>query len=234
MTHRLYFSFQSPFSWMALRELEARVPGFATEFEYIPFWDPDDRTRAGVEQYGAKIHYTRMSKAKHLYILHDTKRLASGFGHDLTWPVDVNPWWEPSALGWLKARESGCERAFYDVVTEVRWNRGADISDPVVLRPALDAAGLEGAALMAAVDDPHIRELGVQALVSAHRDAVFGIPLFQVGRRRFWGVDRIEEVIDAVEDRRTGSSPDTAETTTPVAVLATIGSMDADSPGGCG
>jgi len=234
---RVYFSFQSPFSWMALRQLEERVPDFADLFEYVPFWDPDARTRAGLDAHGADFHYTVMSKAKHLYILHDTKRLAAGFDYRLVWPVDVAPWWEPSALGWLRARELGCERRFYRVVTEARWDRGDNISDPAVLRAACDAAGLPGAELMAAVDDDRIRELGVAALVGAHHDEVFGIPLFIVDRQRYWGVDRIAEVEAAVRGLR-DAGPEAASTdllnSLPVAALATVGSFDHDEPGGCG
>lgn len=231
---RLYFSFQSPFSWMALRQLELRIPGFAEEFEYIPFWDPDARTRAGMAERGATFHYTPMSKAKHLYILHDTKRLAARFGHRLVWPVDVAPWWEPSALGWLRARELGCETEFYTAVTQARWDRGENISDPAVLRAALDAAGLDGSGLMAAVDDDRIRDLGVAALVSAHHDEVFGIPLFLLAGRRFWGVDRIDDVVAAVQDWRDGIAPPAPQTAVPVTVLATVGAFDTDEPGGCG
>ncbi|KAB1910133.1 DsbA family protein [Micromonospora tulbaghiae] len=233
---RVYFSFQSPFSWMALRQLEERVPDFADRFEYVPFWDPDTRMRAALADRGADFHYTVMSKAKHLYILHDTKRLAAGLGYRLVWPVDVAPWWEPSALGWLRARELGCERRFYRVVTEARWHRGDNISDPQTLRAACDAAGLPGAELMAAADDDRIRELGLDALVRAHRDEVFGIPLFIVGRHRFWGVDRVAEVESAVRARsaaQPGGAADPSDRL-PVAALATIGSFDHDEPGGCG
>jgi 2-hydroxychromene-2-carboxylate isomerase len=234
---RLYFSFQSPFSWMALRQLESRVPGFAELFEYIPFWDPDTRTQAGMDERGAQFHYTTMTKAKHLYILHDTKRLAAGFGYRLVWPVDVAPWWEPSALGWLRARELGCERQFYEVVTEARWGRGENISDPEVLRAACDMAGLDGAQLMAAVDDDRIRAQGVEALVRAHQDEVFGIPLFIVDRQRYWGVDRVDCVESAARALRGEAPPiESGEftDTLPVAVLATVGSFDHDTPGGCG
>lgn len=222
---------------MALRQLEARIPGFTKLFEYVPFWAPDARTKEALDERGAIFHYTMMSKAKHLYILHDTKRLAARFGYRLVWPVDVTPWWEPSALGWLRARELGCARQFYQVVTEVRWGRGENISDPDVLRVACDEAGLDGAELMAAVDDDRIRQLGVDALVSAHHDGVFGIPLFIVHRQRYWGVDRIDEVEAAVRALR-GQGPPVVPAdlmdNLPVAALATVGAFDHDEPGGCG
>jgi 2-hydroxychromene-2-carboxylate isomerase len=221
---------------MALRQLEQRVPGFAEMFEYVPFWDPDARTRAGMDARGASFHYTRMSKAKHLYILHDTKRLAARFGYELVWPVDVDPWWEPSALGWIRARETGCAREFYRVVTQVRWDRGENISDPAVLRAACDAAGLDGADLMAAVDDDRIRQLGVDAMVAAHRDEVFGIPLFLLAGQRYWGVDRIDQVEAAVRALSgTGPGPVPVDRDNlPVAALATVGAFDHDDTGGCG
>ena len=42
---RYYFSFRSPYSWIATRVLEERLPGaYGGEIEYVPTWEPDDRT----------------------------------------------------------------------------------------------------------------------------------------------------------------------------------------------
>ncbi|GAA1954475.1 2-hydroxychromene-2-carboxylate isomerase [Amycolatopsis minnesotensis] len=189
---RLYFSFRSPYSWLAVQRLRAAVDDAATAFEWIPYWDPDERTAAAVTGAGAEIHYTQMSRAKHRYLLLDTKRVATAAGLPMAWPIDVDPWWELPHLGWIFASGQGRGLAFYDEVVAARWHRGEDVCTPEVLRGVAERAGVDPDLAVAAPDRPEIREAGVKALVSAYHDDVFGIPYLLWGRDRFWGLDRVD------------------------------------------
>jgi 2-hydroxychromene-2-carboxylate isomerase len=198
---RLYFSLRSPFSWMALRQLDERRPGILDHFEFVPFFEPDATTAAELHARGGEMHYVAMSKAKHLYILADTKRLAKRFGYQMTWPVDVDPWWELPHLAWLKARELGQHTEFYAAVMAARWERGENICDTDTLRRICYDAGLNGDVLTSAPQDDDIREQGVAALLDVYHNDVFGVPYFVVGRQRFWGLDRIDHVIEEMDAR---------------------------------
>ncbi|MGP3947293.1 2-hydroxychromene-2-carboxylate isomerase [Streptomyces sp. 7N604] len=229
----MYFSLRSPFSWMAVRRLEERLPHAQELIEYIPFSEPDAHSRAELEARGGEFHYVAMSKAKHLYILSDTKRLAAKFGYDMKWPVDKgDEWWDLPHLAWFKARELGVQRAYYAAVMAARWERGEDICERARLRRICDEAGLDGATLVAAPEEPHIRELGVQALMRIYEDDVFGVPYFKAGRHRFWGLDRLEGFLTALGD--TGGGPAHPVAGIPQPVLDRTGSMDQDTAGGCG
>jgi 2-hydroxychromene-2-carboxylate isomerase len=217
---RVYFSFRSPFSWMALRRLHERLPDAPAVLDFIPFWDPDEQTSRDLEAAGARFHYVQMSKAKHLYILQDTKRLTRRFGYRMAWPIDVDPWWEVPHLAWLKARRDGDEHTLYRALAEARWERGQDICDREVLAAAAGSAGLDGDALAAAADEPDVRREGTEALVRAWHDDVFGIPFFIAGRHKFWGLDRLEDFLDELLPA-------------PEAVLAGP-PLDTDTAGGCG
>ncbi|PWI06380.1 disulfide bond formation protein DsbA [Streptomyces sp. NWU339] len=237
---RLYFNLRSPFSWMGLKRLEERFPQAPEVIEYYPYWDPDDKTRAALEDRDSGFHYTQMSKAKHLYILQDTKRLSARFGYKMAWPVDIDPWWEVPHLAWLKARHLGRERDFYKAVTEARWERGENICDPRVLHRIAEAAGFDGDEMVAAVDDAELRAEGVDALAAAYDDDVFGIPYFKVGRHRFWGLDRVDAFLDELIPalKKAGvpmtepAEPDADQV--PAALLDRVGAYDSDSAGGCG
>lgn len=197
---RVYFSLRSPFSWMALRQLHERVPDAWDRFEYVPFFEPDERTLAELRERGGDMHYVPMSRAKHRYILADTKRLAARFGYRMTWPVDIDPWWELPHLAWLKARELGVHRTFYEAVMTARWEHGADICDVPVLHRVCEEAGLDAPALTGAVDEPAMREQGVEALMDVYDNDVFGVPYFLLGRQRFWGLDRLDQFLEAVDE----------------------------------
>jgi 2-hydroxychromene-2-carboxylate isomerase len=231
---RVYFSFRSPFSWMALTALERELPGFTGLVDMIPYWDPDEHTEAALRERDAEVHYAQMSKAKHLYILGDTKRTAAELGLRMAWPIDVDPWWEVPHLAWLAARREGRADAFYREVVTARWERGEDVCDQAVVAGLAARAGLDGARLATAVDDPEIRAEGVEALYSAYDEDVFGVPYFRVGRHRFWGYDRVRGFLAELRSTMDETGPDTTLAGVPEPVRAAAGAYDTDTAGGCG
>ena len=117
---RLFFSFRSPYSRFLVERLVREIPDAHSRFDWIPYWEPDARTREGLDRHGASIHYADMSKAKHLYILQDTKRIAERLGLPLAWPVDVDPCWEVSHLGWVLAKRMGRAADYYAAIVAAR------------------------------------------------------------------------------------------------------------------
>ena len=230
---RVHFSFRSPFSWLALTVLRRRVPDLDRRVSFFPFWDPDPATTAALHERGADFHYAQMSKAKHLYILHDTKRQAARLGVAMRWPIDDDPWWEVPHLAWLRARRLGRARDFYDAACAARWERGEDICTPAAVAGLARTIGLDPQPLAAAVDVPDIRAEAVGCLVRAYEDDIFGIPYFRIGRHRFWGLDRVDDF--AAELRRTGPAPsEPAGEPVPAAAAVRVGAYDVDTAGGCG
>ncbi|HEV2371958.1 MAG TPA: DsbA family protein, partial [Streptosporangiaceae bacterium] len=161
---RIYFSFRSPYSWMAVERLRRELPDPHTVCEFVPYWDPDDVTQQALADRGGSFHYVQMSKAKHLYLLHDTKRMAARLGLPMRWPIDIDPWWELPHLAFLVAREMGAEVEFYTEVTAARWQRGEDVCTPQVLATVARRCGLDPKPLLAAPYDPGARAAGVQCL----------------------------------------------------------------------
>jgi 2-hydroxychromene-2-carboxylate isomerase len=226
---RLYFSFRSPFSWLFIERLRRVAPQVLGEVELIPYWEPDARTEAALAELDAHIGYTPMSKAKHLYILQDTKRIAASLGVRMRWPVDTAPWWEPAHLGWLRARSLGVGGEFYDALVRARWERGEDISQPEIVAAAAEAAGLDGAAIAGAADEPGVRAEGAACLRRAYEDDIFGVPYVLAGWQRFWGYDRLDAFLEARAARPAPAGP-----APPASLQAAVGAYDSDTAGGCG
>jgi len=235
---RLYFSFRSPFSWMTVERLRREVPDAMDRIDFVPYWDPDDRTERELGARGAEFHYVQMSKAKHLYILQDTKRLAARYGFAMVWPVDIDPCWEIPHLAWLRARRVGLAEPFYDAVVQARWQRGEDVCQRERVRALARGIGADPALLAGAVDDDVIRAEGVGCLESAYLDDVFGIPYLKVGRHRFWGLDRLDDFLAVY--RAVAPTPQSVGGVespvpgVPAGVIERIGAYDVDTAGGCG
>lgn len=225
---KLYFSLRSPYSWLAVTRLRREVPAAFDQLECFPYWDPDERSNAELEQRGGEFHYVQMSRAKHLYMLMDTKRLAAQYGLSMAWPVDVDSWWDLPHLAWLQARREGRPWEFYDAITEARWGRGDDICQPDVVRKAAAVAGIDPELAVRAADDPDIRAEGVGCLYQAYLDDVFGIPYLKWGGHRFWGLDRVAAFLDVWQPDREPPD-DAAPAQQPAAPPHEI-----DCTGGCG
>jgi 2-hydroxychromene-2-carboxylate isomerase len=193
----LYFSFRSPYSWMAVEKLARALPEVYEQIEFVPYWDPDEQTEQELRARDATFHYTPMSKAKHLYILIDTKRMAERLGLHLRWPIDREPCWEVPHLAWLAARRHGRAHSFYRAAVTARWTRGENICDPDVIRRLAAETALNADELVDAVNCAELRAEGLDCLTHAYDDDIFGVPYLRIGRHRFWGLDRVDQFVEA-------------------------------------
>jgi 2-hydroxychromene-2-carboxylate isomerase len=116
----------------------------------------------------------------------------------MVWPVDPAPRWEVSHLAYLAADRLGVGPEFIAETYRARWELGENISDPDTMRKIGETLGLDPEVLARAHEDPEIRELGMTALNSLHRDGVFGVPFFIVGFDKYWGVDRLAGFAESV------------------------------------
>ena len=99
--------------------------------------------------------------------------------------------------GLIAARRAGVGDAYLAAVQAAMWEAGEKMDDPEVVRRVLDAAGLDGAALIAATQDPEVKAELVANTEAAVARGVFGIPTFFVGDEMFFGKDRLGQVEEA-------------------------------------
>ncbi len=190
---QFYFAFRSPYSWIASRLLEERFPNALDRLDYVPFFGPDAHSLELLHNLGGEFLYTPMSKAKHLYILQDIKRLTAKLGYQMAWPIDQDPWWDLPHLAYVMARRLGKGQEFLQAAYRARWERGEDICTAPVIRTLAAEVKIDPEVLVTAPDNPEIRAEGAKALYRAYENDVFGIPFFIFKHEKFWGVDRVED-----------------------------------------
>lgn len=88
------------------------------------------------------------------------------------------------------------------------WEVGQDIADAGVVRDVIDAAGGDGAGLLARGQQPDIKARLAEATADAAAAGIFGVPTLRIDGddELFWGADRIE----ALRWRLAGNTIDTA------------------------
>jgi 2-hydroxychromene-2-carboxylate isomerase len=205
-TARFYFSFRSPYSWLAHRDLTTRYRDVCGRISWIPFWEPDRGLRDELARAGGTFSYVDMSRAKARYILADVRRLVGARGTTLAWPVDREPWWEVAHLGYLVAVRRGYAAAYLDRVYAARWEQGRDISRPETIADVVRDLGDDPREYVAAATDPAVRAQGLRVLLDIDADGVFGVPFFVLRRDRYWGLDRLAPFVAALRHPPAGTA----------------------------
>jgi 2-hydroxychromene-2-carboxylate isomerase len=244
---RFYFSFWSPYSWVATRLLEERLDGVRFGIRYTPYWPPDEESLRLLRSLGGDFLYQPMKREKHLYILQDIKRMVGSLGFPLCWPIDEKPWLDLPHLAYLAAQRLGKGSEFFWAAHRARWEQRRNVCSTETIRELAREVGLPPE-IADAPADPSIRREGAEALLAAYHDGVFGVPFFITGRDKFWGVDRLGHFVATLQgvtyrylaggalSGEVGLAPARDEASPPAseAALAAVGAYDKDCAGGCG
>jgi 2-hydroxychromene-2-carboxylate isomerase len=96
--------------------------------------------------------------------------------------------------GMVAAQQRGEDDRYVSAVLAAMWEDGEKMDDPEVFVRVLDAAGLDGAAILAATQDETVKATLAANTEAAVARGVFGIPTFFVGDEMVFGKDRLEQV----------------------------------------
>lgn len=99
--------------------------------------------------------------------------------------------------GCFAAKRLGVFESYVDAVYRAMWVEGLKMDEPDVILGALNAAGLDGAALTALGQDPEVKAELVAATAAAVERGCFGSPTFLVGDEMWFGKERLEDAARA-------------------------------------
>ena len=105
------------------------------------------------------------------------------------------------AFYWVNDRDPAKAREVAKKLYRAYFAEGVDISAPATVVEIAKSAGIDAAALAAALEDPALKERAKREVDAAIAAGVFGSPFFVVDGEAFWGVDRMPMVEDWI---RTG------------------------------
>lgn len=104
--------------------------------------------------------------------------------------------------GAVAAQKLECFAPYVEAVYAAMWEQGLDLGKPEVVLATLDAAGLPGQRLLAAMQDADVKARLLANTEDAHRRGAFGSPSFFVGTELFFGKDRLREVEEEITHQR--------------------------------
>lgn len=103
--------------------------------------------------------------------------------------------------GAVVAEDEGKLSPYVEACFRAMWEDGKKMDDPAVAGAVLDAADLDGRAILERTREQAIKDRLIASTEDAVARGVFGIPTFFVGKEMFFGKDRMgrveEEIIRA-------------------------------------
>jgi len=186
------FDFGSPNAYLAHRVLPGIEQRTGAAFEYIPvllggvFKLTGNRSPA--EAYAGirnKLEYEQL----------ETRRFIARHGIA---EYRFNPHFPVNTLlimrGAVAAQMRGSFMTYVRAVFHHMWEVPKKMDDPEVVRSALGDSGLDADALLAATQEPAVKQRLLDNTERAVARGVFGLPSFFVGDELWFGKDRLGEV----------------------------------------
>ena len=196
VTVEFHFDFGSPNAYLAHLVIPAIERRTGASFRYVPvllggvFKATGNRSPAeafaGIRN---KPEYERL----------ETERFVRR--HGITSFVR-NPFFPVNTLrimrGAVAAEMDGGSSRYVDAVFRHMWEQPKKMDDPEVIRAALDASGLDGAAMLARIEDAAVKQTLIANTEASVARGTFGSPTFFVGDEMWFGKDRLRDVEEAI------------------------------------
>ena len=184
-----YFDFSSPYGYLA----SYRIDDIAAEAGRTVTWRP--------YLLGAAFKSTGQSPLvsqplRGAYALRDMERSARKLKVPLVFP-DGFPMPTQAAgraFYWLDARDPGKARDLAKAIYRAAFAQGRNIAPREAVADVAAEIGLDRAEVLAAIEDPAVKEKLRAETESAIARGIFGSPFVIVDGEPFWGNDRLDDV----------------------------------------
>ena len=100
--------------------------------------------------------------------------------------------------GAIAAQLDGRLPKYFEVVAAAMWEQALKMDDPDVIKAALDAGGIDGAHILARIQEADVKAKLIANTEDAVNRGAFGIPTFFVDGEIYFGKDRLREVEEAI------------------------------------
>ena len=195
-TLEFIFDFASPNAYMAHKGLQPLLERTGARLQIVPC------LLGGIfKSTGNKAPFVAFGdiKPKMAYEMLEMRRFVAKHGLDR---FKMNPHFPLNTVlpqrAALAAQRDGRLDEYVETVLRLTWEDEVKTDDPDALAQGLSAAGFDGAALIAATQEPEIKTALIENTDAAVERGAFGIPTFYVGDEMFFGKDRLDQVEEAL------------------------------------
>ena len=183
-----YFSVVSPWSYLGHRRFYDIARAHSAEILYLPI----DSSIVFPKTGGLALKDRSLQRKR--YRMQELRRWRS----HLKLELNLEPKYFPTdpklaSCVVIAAIEAGhnVTELVYELMRAV-WVREEDVSDPSVIKSAIERSEGNVAELLSAANQLHVQSVFSENSERAVTKGVFGVPSYVVGEEVFWGQDRLE------------------------------------------
>ena len=186
----VFYALTSPWTFLGWARLRGIVARHGVLPDYRPIF------MAPVFEVSGGLPLGQRPKQRQAYRLMELERWRKRLGIELNLHPRFFPADDRLAARMVIAhqQQGGDIAALSEAVMAGVWQRQQDIADPATLREIAAGQGLDGEALLAAAEQPAVRERHDANTRYAIDCGVFGVPTVMIGDELFWGQDRLDFV----------------------------------------
>jgi len=184
-----YFDFSSPYGYLATQRIEEVVEECEREVLWKPFL-----LGALFKTTGAQPLLDIPMKGD--YARHDLDRSARLFDTPFILPEKF-PFMSVAACRatyWLNESDPDDARELIQALYDTAFGEGQSIAEPAEVAAVAEELGHDPDQLLAAIQEPRIKDLLRKEVDAAVAKGVFGSPYTIVDGEPFWGFDRLDDV----------------------------------------
>jgi 2-hydroxychromene-2-carboxylate isomerase len=191
----MWFSFRSPYSYLALEQIESIIAPYDVTLQLRPIMPMVTR---GVP----------LPNVKRMYIVRDAKREADRlnipFG-ELCDPLGTGVENCIAISHWAAQRSQADLLAFAKSAMRGIWSEAHDVSEYVDLKTIVERANLPWAEAKDALGNPDAIKWATAAATDLQVIGLWGVPSFRIGDFVAWGQDRLPMLADRLRRHKSAS-----------------------------
>jgi len=184
-----YFEFASPYGYLASTQIDDIAARYGREVLWKPI------------MLGAALRLTGSRPLTEIplkrdYFIRDIQRFARLLDVPLKLPpvMPMNSLAASRAYWWLHEMNVCTAKKFARRLFRAHWGEGCDMSTPEQVAEVAAELGIDRDGLVAAVQDPRIKQKLREETEKSIERGVFGSPFIIVDDEPFWGTDRLDQV----------------------------------------
>lgn len=189
---RVYSDYKSPYAFVAQKRLFEIEDKYGVELEWLPYTLRIAEFMGTVEE--RTPHFWR--KVRYSYM--DARRFANAQGLTMKGPRRIYDAFY-SSVGMLFSQRHGCFRPYHETVFQRFWSHELEIDDLAAISGIIASLGGSATQFEAYVHGP-AREEHDRIIDEAEALGVFGVPTMVFNGELFWGGDRIDMLIERIQN----------------------------------
>jgi 2-hydroxychromene-2-carboxylate isomerase len=189
---RIYTDYKSPYAFVANKRLFDLEEKHGVELEWLPYTLRVAEFMGTVEE--RTPHFWR--KVRYSYM--DARRFANAQGLIMKGPRRIYDAFY-SSVGMLFAQRHGFFRPYHDVVFRRFWSHDLEIDDLAEITEVITSVGGSAREFRAFIEGPARAEHD-RIIDEAEALGVFGVPTIVLNGELFWGGDRIDMLIERIQN----------------------------------